>query len=79
ILRGEGAGTTDARNEIRPWVEPGLRAMFRWEASKSFQFSLDGGIGVPLLRPQFSFDPALLVYEPPAVVWSLGTGLSFSP
>jgi hypothetical protein len=75
VLAAQGTAVSHARSPDRAWVATGLDVRLEWIPTPAVHVELGGGVGVPLVRDTFVFEPAPRVYQAPSVYPSAGAGL----
>jgi hypothetical protein len=76
VLDAYGTTAPTTQHRVRPWATTGILARFYAELVPRVVLELGGELARPWIREAFFFEPSLHVYEPPAVVGTLETGVS---
>jgi hypothetical protein len=76
VVQADGAGVSNTRSELRPWVSLGAVARLESGFSRFFAIEVYGGVRAPVTRGTFLFQPGLTVYRPAPAMLVGGAGLS---
>jgi hypothetical protein len=67
VLEAEAAAVPVPQSRTRPWLAASAHLRLVWAPVRALAVELEGGAVAPLSRESFFFEPAIPVYEAPAV------------
>ena len=75
VLRARGSATLNPQTELRPWLLVGVSALLDISLTRRMVLSGNAGLGRPLVRDQFRFDPVVFHRVP---LWAANGGISLA-
>lgn len=67
VLDAEGIAVRQPTSRSRPWLTAAAHGRLVWALARAFALEVEGGAMAPFFRESFFFEPAIPVYEAPAV------------
>lgn len=74
VVFGRGRDVPAPRDETRPWIAVGPAARVALRPQRALELHVGAGVGFPLVRERFFFEPSITIAEPPVAVIEASAG-----